>query len=137
MLPTRLSMVRKLKKGTSETSHSRTIHGGKCRKLLLLILLRLDTPTFMFLTCRCLRDGSSRCLGLGVRLWTCGLRPIGRQNTSSVGRDVLRWQDRHTIKAPLTSPSMLVDGYVNLFLYSNSQYCIIYCFLTLDCFPAV
>jgi hypothetical protein len=83
------------KKGRQKPApHSRTIHGGKCRKLLLFILLRLDTPTFMFLycihlmTCRCLRGGSSRCLGLGVRLWTCGLRPIGRQNTSSVGRDV-------------------------------------------------
>jgi hypothetical protein len=73
---------------------SRTIHGGKYRKLLIFIFLRLNMLNLTFLygmhlmTCRCLCGGSSICLGLGVRLWPCGLRLIGRQYTSSVRNGV-------------------------------------------------
>ena len=77
------------------------------------------------MTCRCLHGGVPRISGAGNTWWTSGVTPSGRRCTMLDGRGLCWCQVHYTIKVTLHSLNMLLDGYTNLCLYSNTQYCII------------
>jgi len=77
------------------------------------------------MTCRCLHGGVPRISGAGNTWWTSGVTPSGRRCTMHDGRGLCWCQVHYTIKVTLHSLNMLLDGYANLCLYSNAQYCII------------